>query len=329
MHIDREVETGDNAAACRPCCLGEQERSALLDADRSALESRMSWNFEDAIPPIGTITEGPAWDGRYLYFANIAMSRVLRFDPATSVVSVWRTNTNSANGLNFDMQGRLFACEGGAHRIVLYGPDGATHVVVDRLNGRRINVPNDLAIDPQGRIWFSDPIGQIGPDYQLDHSSILCAEPQPDGSYACVRKTFDTTSPNGLLFSRDYGTLYVAQSDFRGCERRELRAYPVNADGTLGKYRVLHDFGPHRGIDGMTLTDGGLIVATCGWEVSGPGGMIAVFEPDGRIIETHPTPCRRPTNCTFIGADLYVTSTDGHLLRVKNTGLEGYLLWPG
>ncbi len=288
----------------------------------------MSWTFENAIPPIGSITEGPAWDGKHLYFTNIAMSRVLKFDPVSDVVSVWRTDTNSANGLNLDSKGRIFACEGGAHRIVRYDHDGSTRTVVDRLKGRKINVPNDLAIDPQDRIWFSDPIGQVGSDYQLDHSSILCAEPQPDGSYLCVRKTFDTTSPNGLLFSKDYKTLYVAQSDYRGCERRELRAYPVNPDGTLGKYRLLHDFGPHRGIDGMTLTQDGLIVATCGWEVSGPGGMIAVFEPNGRIVETHPTPCKRPTNCTFIGPDLYVTSIEGHLLRVRDTGLKGHLLYP-
>ncbi len=288
----------------------------------------MPWTFEDAFPPIGSITEGPAWDGRHLYFTNITMNRVLRLDPATRVISGWRTGTNAANGLNFDSHGRLFACEGGAHRVVRYDPDGTTHIVADRLKGRRLNVPNDLAIDPVGRVWFSDPTGLVGPDYELDHSSILCAEPQPDGTYTCVRKTFDTTSPNGLLFSRDYKTLYVAQSDYRACERRELRAYPVHPDGTLGKYTVLHDFGPHRGIDGMTLTSDGLIVATCGWEVSGPGGMIAVFEPSGRIVETHPAPCKRPTNCTFAGADLYVTSIEGHLFRVRDTGLKGYLLYP-
>ncbi len=288
----------------------------------------MTWTFENAIPPIGSITEGPAWDGKHLYFTNIAMDRVLRFDPSAGVVAIWRTQTNAANGLNFDRHGNLFACEGNAHRIVRYAADGSTHVVVERLKGRRINVPNDLAIDPQGRIWFSDPIGQTSPDYQLDHSSILCAEPQADGSYTCTRKTFDTTSPNGLLFSKDYKTLYVAQSDFRGNERRQLRAYPVNADSTLGQHTVLHDFGPHRGIDGMTLTRDGLIVATCGWEVSGPGGMIAVFEPNGRIVETHPTPCKRPTNCTFVGPDLYVTSIEGHLLRVRDTGLKGHLLYP-
>jgi gluconolactonase len=288
----------------------------------------MSWKFEDAIPMIGSITEGPAWDGTYLYFSNIALDRVLRYDPRTERVTVWRTETNGGNGLNFDARGRLFACEGRGRRIARYDPDGSTVTVVDRLRGRRINGPNDLAIDPQGRIWFSDPIGQIAASVELDHASILRADPLPDGTYGCVRATFDTTGPNGLLFSRDYSVLYVAQSDWRANARRELRAYPVGADGALGNYEVLHDFGPHRGIDGMTLDSEGRIVACAGWEGSGPGGMIYVFEPNGRILETHPPPCERPTNCTFVGADLYVTSIQGHLLRARDTGLTGYLLYP-
>jgi gluconolactonase len=78
----------------------------------------------------------------------------------------------------------------------------------------------------------------------------------------------------------------------------------------------------------MTLDSEGRIVACAGWEGSGPGGMIYVFEPSGRILETHPTPCERPTNCTFVGENLYVTSIQGHLLRARDTGLKGYLLYP-
>ncbi len=200
--------------------------------------------------------------------------------------------------------------------------------IVDRLDGHRLNGPNDLAITPSGSIYFSDRVGDVNPDVGIGFSTIISAEPQDDGSYAAVRRTFDTTMPNGLLFSSDYKILYVAQSDYRAGEMRELRAYPVNEDGSLGEYEVLHDFGPHRGIDGMTLSSEGNIVACTGWEVSGPGGMITVFDPKGRIIETHPTPAQRPTNCTFAGEDLYVSSIEGHLLVARNTGMTGHLLWP-
>lgn len=288
----------------------------------------MSWKFENAIPRIGTITEGPAWDGRLLHFTNIALDRVLTYDPKTRILEEERTGTAGANGLNFDADGRLYACEGRGRRIARYDPDGSSTTIVDSLDGRRINSPNDLAIDPQGRIWFSDRVGDVGPEVGIDHSSILCAEPQPGGTYRCTRKTFDTTMPNGLLFSRDCRTLYVAQSDYRASERRELRAYPVRDDGSLGEGRVMHDFGPHRGIDGMTLSNDGLIVACTGWEISGPGGMITVFDPSGQIVSTHPTPCQRPTNCAFVGGDLYVTSIEGHLLVARNTELTGHVLFP-
>ena len=138
------------------------------------------------------------------------------------------------------------------------------------------------------------------------------------------------SSPNGILFSKDYKNLFVAQSDFSGNQRRQLRSYLVE-DGALGKFEVMHDFGPHRGIDGMTLDSEGNIFATCGWEVSGPGPMIYIFNPKGRIIETVRTPCMRPSNITFGGKDLtdiYVTSLEGHLYRIRNSGFRGSLLYP-
>ena len=107
---------------------------------------------------------------------------------------------------------------------------------------------------------------------------------------------------------------------------RQLRAYPVNADGTLGAGRILHDFGPHRGIDGMRTDAAGNIVATCGWDASGPGPRIAVFAPDGTVLAEHPTPTN-PTNCAFGDTDrrtLYVTGYDGCLYRAR-TDLEGLI----
>jgi len=132
----------------------------------------MSWTFTDAIPPIGTITEGNAWNGTDLLFSNIAMNRVLRFNPESGLLSVERTGTNAANGLNYDAEGNLYACEGGGRRIARYNPDGSSDTIVDRLDGRRINGPNDLAIDPEGRIWFSDRVEDVAPDVGVEHSSI-------------------------------------------------------------------------------------------------------------------------------------------------------------
>lgn len=280
----------------------------------------MAWEFEVLADPMG-LTEGPAWDGSGLLFTNIPNSRILRYDAASGEISVFRTGTNNANGLMLDKNGDLYACEGGGRRMVRYEKDGGVTVLCDNFEGKRLNSPNDLAIDSRGRVWFTDPrYGDFRDDMELDHESVYRLDPQPDGSWTPTRMTFDTTAPNGLLLSPDEKTLYVAQSKYGEGQKRELRAYPIGEDGTLGQYKVLHNFYPHRGIDGMCLDSEGNLIATAGWEESGPGGMIYVFAPNGRVLETHPVPCNRPTNCTFGGADLrdlYVTSIEGHLLRAK------------
>lgn len=289
----------------------------------------MTWNFEDAAPVIGTITEGNCWTGSHMLYSNVAMDRILRLNVETGLVDVFATDTQATNGLNFSADGRLFGCSGGGRSIVEFDlATGAMTTVVDSLDGMRLNSPNDLAITPNGTIYFSDRVGDVGPDVGIPYSAIISAEPQPDGSWRTVRRTFDTSMPNGLLFSSDYKTLYVAQSDYNAQQTRDLRGYPVNEDGSLGPCTVLHDFGPHRGIDGMTLSSDGLIVACTGWEISGPGGNITVFEPDGTIVAQHPTQAQRPTNCTFVGEDLYVSSIEGHCLVARRTGLTGYLLYP-
>jgi len=271
-------------------------------------------------------------------FTHIPASRVMRYDPQTRRSTRFRADTNQANGLMFDPRGTLYACEGGGRRVVRYESDGGVTVLADGFDDQRLNIPNDVAIDLEGRVWFTDPYyeGAGGPwsedraNKDLDHDSVYRLDPQPDGRWSINRVTFDTTRPNGLLFSLDHKTLYVAQSGREPEEKRELRGYPVNADGSLGKYELLHDFGAHRGIDGMVLDTGGDIVATAGFHLSGPGPMIYVFSPAGQVLETHPIPVDRPTNCTFGGPDLttlYVTTYGGHLFRAF-TERRGRLLYP-
>ena len=287
----------------------------------------MSWSFKEVIPKIGTITEGACWNGSLLLFSNISQNRILSLNPETNELKEIFKDTGGANGLNFNKDGSLFACEGNRRQLSIYHESGKKECIVDSHNNKKINSPNDLAITPFGSIYFSDRVGDINPEVGLMYSAIISAEPMEDGSYKTYRRTFDTSMPNGLLFSKNYDELYVAQSDYRADQKRELRSYKVNKDGSLNEMQVLHDFGPHRGIDGMTLSDDGLIIACTGWEISGPGGNITIFDNKGRIIETHPTPCERPTNCTLVGNKLYVTSIEGHLL-VAETDLNGYLLWP-
>ena len=302
--------------------------------------SSNSWNFELILKPDGElITEGPVWTGEEILFTHIRKNRILRYNPKTNAISVWRENTNRTNGLCFDNHGKLFGCCSGGRSIVRFDADGKNSVVADKLDGKRLSTPNDLAIDYQGRIWFTNPVNDGNWDKtekeELDHRSVLRADPQQDGSYKVTRFTFDTTQPNGILVSRDNRTLYVAESGYTRGIARELRAYPINADGSLGKFDVLFTWGEdarglHRGIDGMCLDADGNIIATAGWEVSGPGPMLYVFSPTGRVLETHPVACNRPTNVCFGGPDMstvFVTSTNGHFFKAQ-TNRRGWAMYP-
>lgn len=289
----------------------------------------MSWNFEMVAGPFD-FTEGPAWDGEAVLFTDIPNNRVMRYHPDSGECTEFRTGTNEANGLMFDKDGQLYACEGGGRRMVRYNSDGTTTVLAAKFEGTRLNSPNDLAFDKQGRLWFTDPrYGDRTDDLELDHQSVFRLHPQPDDTWTISRVTYDTTKPNGLLISPDGKWLYIAQSEYGEGNPRELRAYPINDNGTVGKYEVLHNFYPHRGIDGMCLDTEGNIIATAGWRESGPGPMIYVFAPNGRVLETHPIPSDRPTNCTFGDSDLqtlYVTA-GGCLFRTR-TERKGYLTYP-
>ena len=291
----------------------------------------MNWEFEILQEPYGGVSEGPVWLEGALYYTQIQACRLMKLDAASGEITVHRNGTNYANGLCPDAKGNLLACEGGGRRVVRYeadGADGATTVLAHAFEGRALNMPNDLVTDPSGRVWFTNPFyeGAAGPfsydrvNMALDHESVYRIEPGADGAWSIHRATFDTTRPNGLIFSLDHRTLYVAQSGRRADEFRQLRAYPVNDDGSLGEGAVLHDFGEHRGIDGMRLDTDGNIVATAGWELGGLGPSIYVFAPDGEILERHDVPCTRPTNCCFGGeglTDLYVTTIEGHLFRAR------------
>ena len=291
-----------------------------------------SWEWE-LIAKHDSLTEGPTWDGSGLLYNECYGSTTYRWDPKSGESVIWRSDTGQANGMKFDRSGRLFACEGGANRVVEINasdPAEDPSVIADNLGGAKINMPNDLDIDGSGRIYFSDPNYSDKPN-NLPHESVYLAEHIFGGNWTVKRVTFDTNRPNGVLLSADQSVLYVAESPILPDLRRQFRSYPVKPDGTLGDKTVLFDFGAGRGIDGMALTTDGQILATAGSSAAGPGSAIYVFEPDGLVRATHRTPADSPTNCTFGGPGLnilYITFATGHVYQVKNTGMTGHLAYP-
>ena len=274
--------------------------------------------------------EGPAWhpDG-YLLFEDIPTSRTLKLD-AAGKVSVFRVGTAAANGLAFDPQRRLVACEGnggdGGRRVARIGADGKRTVLADRYQGKRLNSPNDLAIDGRGRIYFTDPRYSKRENLELDKEAVYRID--PDGALTRIVDT--VTRPNGIAVTRDGRTLYVADNASPGGVMT-LLAFDLDARGDASRGRVVYDFGGGRGIDGMTLDGQGRIWATAGTKDK---AGIYVFEPDARrkgarLLTFLPMP-EDPTNCTFGGPgghDLYVTTT-ASLYRIR-TRARGQASPPG
>ena len=274
----------------------------------------MSLQWEHVAGPFSRLTEGPAWDGRRLLFTYIPASRIMAYDPGDrGLQRVPREHQPYQRpGLRRRRAVVRLLLRRAFHRPVRAGR--LHHHHRGQPQRAELNTPNDLAIDRQGRIWFSNPwnAGNIDPSEQpeMEGRDILRADPQPDGSYTCQQVTFDTTGVNGILVSPDEKSLYIIQTDAEPGGVRELRSYPINDDGSLGQYIVLHQFGnataaPSGASTALCLDSEGNIVGTAGNYVSGPGPMIYVWSPRGRVLDTYPMPTGvdGPTNCAYGDAD--------------------------
>ena len=300
----------------------------------------MAWTFEKVAGPFEGPTGGLAWDGSGMLFSAIAEGRILRYEPASGNVTEFRKHTNRTNGLAFAPGGALYGCQESSRRVIHFADDGSTTATGFLLAGRYHNHPNNLAIDSKGRIWFSDPWSDLrasGPQIfpALAHASVLRLELDSFRKLWSIRRmTYDTAAPRAVALSPDESMLYAAETDNSPSGRRELRAYAILPDDTLGPHTVLHTFGgdhrgEHRGIEGMCADREGNIVACTGWKKAGPGPLICVFSPSGAIIESHLVSSDQPMNCAFGDSDLaslYVTTAGGELLRVRNCGHRGRVL---
>jgi gluconolactonase len=272
-------------------------------------------------------SEGPVWrrDGSLL-FSDVPQNTIYRWNEGEGVSVFLRPSGYSgptppgrelgSNGLTLDNTGALVMADHGNRQVArLVEPKFIKVTLADRYQGKRFNSPNDVVVRRNGDTYFTDPpYGLAGldadPAKELSHNGIYRVTPQGE-----VTLLAQQTFPNGLAFSPDERTLYVANSDPR---QAVWMAYDVKADGTLGAGRVFFDATPmvgdaHPGLpDGLRVDVAGNLLAT------GPGGVL-VFAPDGTHLGTLRT--GQPTaNCAFgnDGMTLYVTSNH-QLLRIRLT----------
>ncbi len=278
-------------------------------------------------------TEGPAWNSENgnVYFTDIQNNRIMRRDP-TGVLHVYRQPSGRANGLAFDKQGRLLACEGGREggnfRVTRTEKDGSITVLTDRFEGKRYNSPNDLCIAADGGIYFTDPrYGDRTGVEQIDEKGREIEgvyRIAPDGSVTRIL-SHEVERPNGIALSPDGKTLYVADNaNDRPGQNRKLWSFTVKADGSVDKesQKELFDWGNERGPDGMCVAADGKIYVTAGLNFASTSEAatrhkagVYVIEPEKGLVDFLPVPEDMITNCTIGGKDgqtLFITS--GHKL---------------
>jgi len=257
-------------------------------------------------------TEGPVWhpDG-YLLFSDIPANVIAKWKP-DSKVETFREPSGNSNGLTYDRQGRLIACEHGNRRVSRTEPDGTVVTLADRYQGKRLNSPNDVVVKSDGSIYFTDPPYGVQPDQrELDFQGVYRLA--SDGTLTLLVDDFDR--PNGLAFSPDETILYIDDTT-----RRHVRAFDVQPDGTLKNGRIFAELKSDKtgGPDGMKVDVNGNVYVT------GPGGTWG-FDATGKHLGTIVTP-ENPANCAFGGKDnktLYITArTSVYCVKLNVPGVK-------
>ncbi len=286
--------------------------------------------------------EGPAADAAgNLFFSDIINNRILKMTPA-GVVSIFREDSGRTNGNTFDALGRLISCEGaeqgpgGRRRLVRTDmTTGDITVLTDRYEGKRYNSPNDVCVDPTGRIWFTDPY--YGDDLgSLEMGVEAVYRIELDGSVNRILAPPQMERPNGLAITPDGKTLYLVDSNAKPGGARKIWAFALGADGTPRDRRLVFDFGKGRGGDGMRLDRRGNLWIAAGIQIPRHAGEnpdvppgVYVVSPGGKLLGRIPIPEDVTTNLAFGGPDrktLYVTS--GKSLYKIPVQVEGYALYP-
>ncbi|MBI3463845.1 MAG: SMP-30/gluconolactonase/LRE family protein [Planctomycetes bacterium] len=284
--------------------------------------------------------EGPAADAEgHVYFSDIRNSRIMRLSP-DGTLSVFREDSGRTNGNVFDLEGRLISCEGaefgGGGRRRMVRTDmrtGKITVLAERYEGKRYNSPNDVTVDSKGRIWFTDPRYGDRSDMEMDIEGVYRID--LDGKVTRVLAQPQIGRPNGIAVTPDARRLYVIDSNPVVGGNRKVWSFAVDPDGRLTNQRVVFDFAPGRGGDGMELDrEGNLYVCAGIITPRGPHETdqwspgVYVITPSGKLLGRIPIPEDLITNCCFGGPDwktLYVTAGKTlYSIRVNIAGYHAY-----
>ncbi|MEM8849500.1 MAG: SMP-30/gluconolactonase/LRE family protein [Pseudomonadota bacterium] len=297
------------------------------DPDLVAADDRF-WGLMQPNAPIQRLwtgalwAEGPAWNsvGKFLVWSDIPGNRQMRWLDEDGHVSEFRAPSGNSNGNTFDFQGRQLSCEHLNRRVVRYELDGSATVIADMFEGKRFNSPNDVVQHPDGSYWFTDPPygGQLyegapdapgGPSNAAGLLNPRLGQPpgigdfvremetatyrvDPDGTVTRVASEADAPDPNGLCFSPDYSTLYIASTgagpgDTGPGGQGDIIAFDVGEDNTLSNRRVFTDCvvdGVKCGPDGLRCDVAGNLWASSNASRNVGYSGVTVWGPDGTLL---------------------------------------------
>ena len=215
--------------------------------------------------------EGPVWmgDADCLLFQDLPRNRTMRWSEATGL-SVYRAPSDYANGQTRDRQGRLVACSHHGRCLYRTELDGHVTTLVSRHDGKRLNAPNDVICRSNGSIYFTDPTFRMPfSEREVESNGVYCVT--PDGAISLIA---EAELPNGLAFSPDERTLYLANTR----ATHYVLAFDLNDDGLPVRRRIFADMSSDEqggAPDGMKVDAEGHVYCT------GAGGTW-VFEPSGK-----------------------------------------------
>jgi len=327
--------------------------------DYEALDAEVNLDFNEDFRPIGSVeryapeldaliapdakiellatgyewSEGPVWDrqSHALLYSDVPENKIYKWksgvgtsvyaDPSGYTSPYPRGGEPGSNGLTFDSKGRLVACQHGDRQVARINSDGSFEPIARFYKWRRFNSPNDLVYHSNGDLYFTDPpYGLEGKNEDSKKEIPYNGVYRVDKNGEVMLLVEDLTYPNGIAFSPNERTLYVAVSD---PENPVIMAYDVKADGTLDRKtkRVLFDAMHLKNAGGKGLPDGLKVDKAGNLWATGPGGVL-VISPQGKHLGTINTG-EATANCAWgdDGSVLYMTA-DMNVCRI-NTRARG------
>ncbi|MEP2059866.1 MAG: SMP-30/gluconolactonase/LRE family protein [Maribacter litoralis] len=258
-----------------------------------------------------SFTEGPASDkAGNVYFTDQPNDKIIKWNAEDNTLSIFKEPAGRANGLYFDHNGNLLAAADEKNELWRIDKDGNVDTLLTNYNGKKLNGPNDIWVDPKGGIYFTDPY------YQRDYWSRTAAELEDKNVYYIAPDTkkvsvvaSDLVQPNGIIGTPDGKTLYVADIG-----DKKTYTFTINKDGTLTNRKLFTKMGS----DGMTIDNLGNVYLT--------GEGVTVFNTKGEQIHHIPIDENWTANITFGGKNqdvLFITAMGAiYTLKMNVNGVR-------